>query len=105
MRAGYKLIAAIFALALVGAPAAAQPAKSGKYTGKFAYHALAGAGQTYELEKGHVFFLGPAHGVFLNDAADGFIDKTEVTCPLVQDILHVAVQIRSRGAASSGSFW
>src|SRR5262249_4674650 len=65
---------------------AQQPAKSGKYTGKFVAH-LAGVDQSYELEKGHVFVLGPAHGVFLNDAADGFIDQTEVICPASRDIV------------------
>jgi hypothetical protein len=88
MQAGYKLISALFALALLGAPAAAQPlAKSGKYTGKFIAHGVASVAQTYELEKGHVFFLGQGHGIFLNDAADGFLDKTEVVCPLVEDIV------------------
>ena len=88
MRALYKLVSAIFALALLGAPAAAQPAKSGKYIGKAAFHLPGGVEQTYELEKGHVFVLGPAHGVFLNDVAGGFIDKTEVTCPGVNDIVN-----------------
>ena len=46
-----------------------------------------GVEQTYELEKGHVFVLGQAHGVFLNDVADGFIDKTELICPRVLDIV------------------
>jgi hypothetical protein len=88
MQAGYKLLSALFALALLAPPVAAQQsAKSGKYTGKFIYHAVAGAGQTCELEKGHVFFLGPAHGVFLNDIAKSFLDKTEVICPLLQDIV------------------
>jgi hypothetical protein len=87
MRALYKLVSAIFALALLGAPAAAQPAKSGKYIGKAAFHLPGGVEQTYELEKGHVFVLGPAHGVFLNDVAGGFIDKTEVVCPRVLDIV------------------
>jgi hypothetical protein len=83
MRTSYKLISALFALALLSAPAAAQPAKSGTYKGKFVAHGMASVAQTYELDKGHVFFLGQGHGVFLNDAADGFLDKTEVVCPLV----------------------
>jgi hypothetical protein len=91
MQTSRKLILAIFAVAisgLLGAPTEAQqPAKSGKYTGKIIYHVVPGAGQTYELEKGHVFFLGPAHGVFLNDVANGFLDRTEFVCPLVQDIV------------------
>jgi hypothetical protein len=71
---------AVAVVSLVGATAETQELpKSGKYTGKYASH-LAGGGQTYELEKGHVFFLGASHGVFFNDVADGFLDKTEVTC-------------------------
>jgi hypothetical protein len=100
MQASRKLILAIFAVVIGGllaSPAEAQqPAKSGKYTGKFIYHAVAGVGQTYELEKGHVFFLGPAHGVFLNDTGGGFLDKTEVLCPLVQDIVG-GINIASHG--------
>jgi hypothetical protein len=88
MRPGYKLISALFAVALLAAPATAQQsAKSGTYKGKFAAHAVPSVAQTYELDKDHAFFLGQAHGVFLNDVADGFIDKTEVNCPLVQDIV------------------
>jgi hypothetical protein len=88
VQASHKLITAIFAVALLSAPAAAQqPAKSGKYTGKFAVHLPGGLEQIYELEKGHVFILGPAHGVFLNDVADGFLDKTEVVCPRVLDVV------------------
>jgi hypothetical protein len=97
MRAGYKLISALFALALLGGPAAAQqPAKSGKYVGKLAGHLPGGLEQTYELEKGHVFILGPNHGVFLNDVAGGFIDKTEVICPRAIDIVG-GVVIASHG--------
>jgi hypothetical protein len=92
MRAGYKLISVLFALALLGAPAAAQqPVKSGKFTGKAAFHLPGGVEQIYELEKGHVFILGPVHGVFVNDVADGFIDKTEVVCPRVLDIVGAVV--------------
>ena len=90
MKTSRKLVLAIFAVAiggLLGVPTEAQqPAKSGKYTGKFTAHGVASVAQTYELEKGHVFILGQNHGVFLNDVADGFLDKTEVTCPLVLDI-------------------
>jgi hypothetical protein len=72
MRAGYKLISALFAIALLGAPAAAQqPAKSGKYTGKLFVHGMPGVDQTYELKKGNVFVLSTVHGVFVNDVADG----------------------------------
>jgi hypothetical protein len=71
--------------ALLGATAQAQQQpKSGKYTGKFGSQVV---GQNYELDKGHVFFVGITHGVFFNDIAGGFIDKTEVTCPGVNDVV------------------
>jgi hypothetical protein len=86
MWTSYKLTSTIFAVALLAAPAAAQQAsKSGKYTGKAAFHPA--GGQTYELEKGHVFLLDMLPGVFLNDVAGGFIDKTEIKCPRAADIV------------------
>src|SRR6516164_7379630 len=92
MHASRQLIFAIFAFAIGGLfstpTEAQQPAKSGKYTGKYVFHLPGGLEQTYELEKGHVFVLGPFHGVFLNDVADGFIDKTEVICPRAIDIVN-----------------
>jgi hypothetical protein len=73
---------------VLGATAEAQQLpKSGKFTGKYASHQVPEVAQTYELEKDHVFFLGRSHGVFLNDVADGFLDKTEVTCALVNEIV------------------
>jgi hypothetical protein len=94
MQTSYKLISAVFAVALLSAPAVAQQlAKSGKYRGKLTNHGVAGAGQNYELEKSHVFFIGLVDGVFLNDVADGFLDKSEWMCPLVSDSVngvHVA---------------
>ena len=72
---------------LLAATAEAQQLpKSGKYKGTYASH-LAGGGQSFELEKDHIFFLGASHGVFLNDVADGFLDKTEVTCALANDLV------------------
>jgi hypothetical protein len=75
-----------FAIAvLLGAIAEAQQQpKSGKYTGKFG---LQSTGQTYELEKGHVFSVGLGHGVFFNDISGGFLDKTAVDCPGVNDVV------------------
>ena len=72
---------------LGGMAEAQQLPKSGKYTGKFASHQVTEVAQTYELEKGHVFFLGRSHGVFFNDVADGFLDKTEVVCALANDLV------------------
>ena len=90
MRAIWIIFAAVCAVAVVsllGAMAEAQQlSKSGKYKGTYASH-LVGGGQSFDLEKDHIFFLGSSHGVFLNDVADGFLDKTEVTCALVNDLV------------------
>jgi len=37
-------------------------------------------GEHVMAEKGHVYYLGKSQGVFFNDVADGFLDKTEVIC-------------------------
>src|SRR5215469_14204530 len=79
---------AVAVVSLLGATAEAEElAKSGKYTGKYASHSVTEVTQTYELEKGHVFVLGKVHGVFLNEVADSFLDKTEVTCAPVSDLV------------------
>jgi hypothetical protein len=84
---GSQAFVAVVIIALGAAGEVQQLAKSGKYTGKYAALLVGGFGQSYELEKGHVFFLGMNHGVFLNDVADSFLDKTEVTCPIASDIV------------------
>jgi len=89
MHAWYRRLLATFMaliiVALLGAMAEAQQLqKSGKYAGKLGYR---GAGQSYELEKGHVFWVGVFHGVFFNDRGGGFLDKTELTCPAANDIV------------------
>ncbi len=78
------LVAASVIALLLGTSAEAQLAKQGKYKGTFGYW---GVGTVHELEKGHIFFVGEFSGVFLNDRADGFIDKTSVSCPGANDIV------------------
>ena len=74
---------AVAVVSFLGATAEGQQLpKSGKYKGTYASHQVPEVAQTYELEKGHVYFLGRSHGVFFNDVADGFLDKTEVTCAI-----------------------
>jgi hypothetical protein len=91
MRSIWIIFATFFAVAVVslfgGAAVAQQLPKSGKYKCAYASHQVPEVAQTYELEKGHMFFLGRSHGVFLNDVADGFLDKSEVTCPMANDIV------------------
>src|SRR6516165_390651 len=79
---------AVAIVGLLGTAAGAQQLpKSGKYTGKYASHLVPEVTQTFELEKGHVFVLTKSHGVFFNDVADGFLDKSEVTCAIANDIV------------------
>jgi hypothetical protein len=84
-------ILAIAVAALLGTEAEAQPLKKiGTFTGKWGGQA---AGQAYELNKGHMFFLGTYNPVFFNDIPSGFLDKSAWTCPQVNDIVdgvHVA---------------
>jgi hypothetical protein len=94
MQAVHKLISVIFAVAigaLLAPPATAQQsAKSGTFTGKWGGQST---GQAYDLDKGHVFFVGVYSPVFFNDAPGGFLDKTTWACPLVSDSvngIHVA---------------
>jgi hypothetical protein len=84
------------AIIIGGAAQAQQSVKSGKYTGKAAVNPAEGVEQIYELEKGHVFLLGLLKGVFFNDVADGFLDKTQVSCPRVLDIVG-GVPVASHG--------
>jgi hypothetical protein len=79
--------------ALLGATAQAQQQQeSGKDTGKYGTQ---GINQIYELEKGHVYSVGMGHGVFFNDVAGGFLDKTAVVCPGVTGIVDGTIRTRS----------
>ncbi len=78
-----SLTALVFVL-VVGVTAEAQLPKQGKYRGMFG---VQGSGTAHEIEKGHIFFVGDFSGVFFNEVAGGFIDKTSVTCPGVNDIV------------------
>jgi hypothetical protein len=70
---------------VVDVSAQAQLPKQGKYRGMFSAWS---AGTTHEIEKGHVFFVGAFSGVFFNDVANSFIDKSAVECPGVFDIVN-----------------
>jgi hypothetical protein len=87
---------AVAVVGLVGTTADAQQLpKSGKFTGKYASHLVPEVAQTFELEKGHVFVLTKSQGVFFNDVADGFLDKSEVICAIANDVVDgVSADIR-----------
>ena len=79
------VLGALTLVLVIGATAEAQMPKQGKYRGMFGASAV---GKSHEIEKGHVFFVGTFSGVFFNDAANGFLDKSVVECPGVNDIVN-----------------
>lgn len=83
-KATFAALGTLALVLVVGATAEAQLPKQGKYRGMFGAR---GSGTVYELEKGHIFFVGGFSGVFFNDVANGFIDKSSVECPGVNDIV------------------
>lgn len=80
-----RVLGALTLVLIIGVTAEAQLPKQGKYRGMAA---LWSAGTPHEIEKGHVLFLGTFSGVFFNDVANGFIDKSAVECPGVNDIVN-----------------
>ena len=80
-----RVLGALTLVLAVGVPAEAQLAKHGTYRGTIGVRAV---GTANELERGHVFFVGAFNGVFLNDVANGFMDKTSVECPGVNDLVN-----------------
>jgi hypothetical protein len=79
------VLGALTLVLVVSATAEAQLPKQGKYRGTLGARAV---GTTHEIEKGHVFFVGAFSGVFFNDVANGFLDKSLVECPGVNDIVN-----------------
>jgi hypothetical protein len=64
-----------------GCPAHAQ---DWKVTGEFEYY---GVGKVYQIEKGHIFWVGDFGGTFVNDKGKGnLFDHAGVKCPGANDI-------------------
>jgi hypothetical protein len=84
-KAWLGVLGALTLVLVVGVTAEAQLAKQGKYRGMFS---IRSTGTTHEIEQGHVFFTGTSSGVFFNDVANGFLDKSAVECPEVADIVN-----------------
>jgi len=80
-----RVLGALTLVLAVGVTAEAQLPKRGTYRGMFGASAV---GTAHEIEKGHIFFVGAFSGVFFNDVANGFIDKSSVQCPGVNDIVN-----------------
>ena len=64
--------------------AESQDARQGTFKGNFG---VSFDGTVTEIEKGHVFYAGAFAGVFFNDVAGGFIDKSYVVCPGINDVV------------------
>jgi len=83
-----RRLSAWFALAflvIVGVSTAdAQLPKQGSYSGTFGAQ---GEGTLHELGPGHIFFVGGFNGVFMNEESGGFLDRTQVICPGINDIV------------------
>ena len=83
-KAALGKLTAIVCVLVLGAHAEAQLAKQGTYTSHFGWYAT---GKTSELEKGHTLFQGEFNGTNFNDAGKGFLHKTSVVCPGVNDVI------------------
>ena len=84
-KAWLGVLSALTLVFAVGVTAEAQLPKQGRFRGNFGVQAVGTANQ---LDEGHVFFVGAFSGVFFNDVANGFIDKSSVVCPGVNDIVN-----------------
>jgi hypothetical protein len=59
-------------------------AEDWKVTGSFGWFAV---GKAYQIEKGHVYFVGEFSGTFFNDKGkDSLFDKAGVKCPAFNDL-------------------
>ena len=79
-------VVCVITLALaMGSTAESQEARQGTFKGNFGPRFT---GTVTEIEKGHVFYAGAFAGVFFNDVAGGFIDKSSVECPGINDVVN-----------------
>ena len=59
-------------------------AEDWKVTGKFGWF---GVGKIYQIEKGHIYFVGEFSGTFFNDkGTDSLFDQNGIKCPAFYDI-------------------
>lgn len=79
-------ILGVITLALAfGSTAQGADARQGTFKGKFGVRFT---GTVTEIEKDHVFYSGAFSGVFFNDVAGGFVDKSSVECPGINDVVN-----------------
>ena len=78
-----KLIAYAVAIAAVITSPSPSRAEEWKATGQFGWF---GVGKAYQIEKGHVYWVGEFTGTFFNDKGkDGLFDRDGVKCPAYFD--------------------
>ena len=59
-------------------------AEDWKVTGQFGWF---GVGKVYQIEKGHIYFVGEFSGTFFNDKGkDSLFDQNGIKCPAFYDI-------------------
>ena len=79
-----KALPCAFAAALGLAICGTAHAEDWKVTGSFGWFAV---GKAYQIEKGHVYFVGEFSGTFFNDKGkDSLFDKAGVKCPAFNDL-------------------
>ena len=71
-------------LLCLGVHAESQLAKRGTYQAKLWWQEH---GEWFEIESGHMFFVGKFTGTFFNDAGAGFLHRASAVCPGVRDVL------------------
>ena len=79
-----KALRCAFAAAMGLAICGTAHAEDWKVTGSFGWLAV---GKAYQIEKGHVYFVGEFSGTFFNDKGnDSLFDKAGVKCPAFNDL-------------------
>jgi hypothetical protein len=79
-----KALQCAFAAAMGLAICGTAHAEDWKVTGSFGWFAV---GKAYQIEKGHVYFVGEFSGTFFNDKGkDSLFDKAGVKCPAFNDL-------------------
>jgi hypothetical protein len=81
---GTKALQSIFAMAMCLTAYGTARAEDWKVTGSFGWLAV---GKAYQIEKGHIYFVGEFSGTFFNDKGkDSLFDKAGVKCPAFNDL-------------------
>src|SRR4249920_1763719 len=86
MRVGLRMFSTVSGIALsvvAAATSAADLPKQGSFEGTFGWFAV---GKTFELEKGHIYWVGEFSGTTFNSKGQGFMHNGSLICPGSNDI-------------------